>query len=79
MPLLLCPAGDVAVLLPVNQSVAFMQQLQGSPEMQQHIKGLLFDDTGAARLLYLAWWLLCTVAHGVCLLVDMQAVMYGYV
>uniref|UniRef100_A0A383VJT7 Nicastrin n=1 Tax=Tetradesmus obliquus TaxID=3088 RepID=A0A383VJT7_TETOB len=36
---------DVAVLLPVKQSVAFMQQLQGSPEMQQHIKGLLFDDT----------------------------------
>ncbi|KAF6250532.1 Nicastrin-domain-containing protein [Scenedesmus sp. NREL 46B-D3] len=36
---------DVAVLLPVKQSVDFMQQLQSSPEMQQRIKGVLFDDT----------------------------------
>jgi hypothetical protein len=40
------PAGDVTLLLPVKQSVAFMQQLQSSPELQQRIKGVLFDDTG---------------------------------
>jgi hypothetical protein len=44
-------AGDVAVLLPVKQSVAFMQQLQSSAEMQQCIKGVLFDDTGQQRQL----------------------------
>jgi hypothetical protein len=38
------------VLLPVKQSVAFMQQLQSSAEMQQHIKGVLFDDTGGWHL-----------------------------
>jgi hypothetical protein len=43
----------VAVLLPVKQSIAFMQQLQASPEMQQHIKGVLFDDTGTPRLFIL--------------------------
>jgi hypothetical protein len=40
----------VAVLLPVKQSMAFMQQLQSSAEMQQHIKGVLFDDTGEQQM-----------------------------
>jgi hypothetical protein len=50
-----CPnlAGDVAVLLPVKQSVAFMQQLQSSTDMQQRIKGVLFDDTGQRQLQHL--------------------------
>lgn len=34
------------MLLPVKQSVAFMQQLQANAAMQQRIKGVLVDDTG---------------------------------
>lgn len=45
--LLLGPAGDVAVLVPVKQSVPFMQQLAADRALQQHVKGLLIDDTGA--------------------------------
>eukprot|EP00878_Enallax_costatus_P016016 GHUV01016792.1.p1 GENE.GHUV01016792.1~~GHUV01016792.1.p1 ORF type:complete len:668 (+),score=142.24 GHUV01016792.1:770-2773(+) len=36
---------DVAVLLPVKQSVAFMQELQSNSAWQQHVNGVLIDDT----------------------------------
>lgn len=39
-------AGDVVVLLPVKQSVDFMQKLQSNNAWQERIKGVLVDDTG---------------------------------